>query len=617
MADEDSLNRKSRARQACEPCRKKKTKCSGIEKRRGPQKGYVRALESRLDSLQNLLEDYVDKISPPVNLGSRAESLMDGGEVFLEDEEAGNDRSTAESSPRLHSNDKQVVPNYASRKHPISQAEISYSVPKKARSSDNYTSTSLSPSLSLSHPKKIGHLTMLENGSYKYMGENAQVFQAPLSGMNFSAPLPALGPDFVISKAQADTLIGLYFSTYYVFSPILIKDEFLKEYSKPDSTLPQSLIDAICAYGCAYVSRTSISSLIPNPTQLGEALYLRSRQKILSEVDRPPITISSRCFYYLRATIEMLERWDGSASDYLPGNSDPKIKKEREARRRLWWGCYILDRTSMKGYDTCFPEMEEESREIPYSASLPKTPSLENTKKFILKNIELWKIYGKVTRSIYSVRSRQGYSAFKLHSTTFLLSSYSTDLSCRGGSPVNPFALAYMKCKSAAIEITNFLRHPDAFIDLAAPFKFYPVLISFSIHLLGSSVSIADANLRASSKQHVVNYLTVESLLWIKPTEAVAKNRAQSSPSNKIPSPTLASQQPHFMNPTQFLQANLGKQSKMSSPNEQKTFTTQSDSIRPQRKIYSPSQTILLMSSIHPTTTFSTLIESNVPESKS
>ncbi|KAJ9069748.1 hypothetical protein DSO57_1015432 [Entomophthora muscae] len=288
MADEDSLNRKSRARQACEPCRKKKTKCSGeypictncsshgfecsyiaVEKRRGPQKGYVRALESRLDSLQNLLEDYVDKISPPVNLGSRAESLMDGGEVFFEDEEAGNDRSTAESSPQLHPNDKQVVPNYASRKHPISQAEISYYVPKKARSSDNYTSASLSPSLSMSHPKKIGHLTMLENGSYKYMGESsgayllqhndsedAQVFQAPLSGMNFSAPLPALGPDFVIPKAQADALIGLYFSTYYVFSPILIKDEFLKEYSKPDSTLPQSLIDAICAYGCAYVSRT-------------------------------------------------------------------------------------------------------------------------------------------------------------------------------------------------------------------------------------------------------------------------------------------------------------------------------------------------------------------------
>ncbi|KAI9296288.1 hypothetical protein K502DRAFT_289711, partial [Neoconidiobolus thromboides FSU 785] len=71
MADDESANKRSRARQACEPCRKKKTKCSGdypkcsnctvhgfecvyvaIEKRRGPQKGYVRALENRLDSLQ-------------------------------------------------------------------------------------------------------------------------------------------------------------------------------------------------------------------------------------------------------------------------------------------------------------------------------------------------------------------------------------------------------------------------------------------------------------------------------------------------------------------------------------------------------------------------------------
>ncbi|KAJ9083954.1 hypothetical protein DSO57_1029145 [Entomophthora muscae] len=324
--------------------------------------------------------------------------------------------------------------------------------------------------------------------------------------------------------------------------------------------------------------------------------------------------------------------------------------------------------------------MEEESREIPYSASLPKTPSLENTKKFILKNIELWKIYGKVTRSIYSVRSRQGYSALKLQShiqhlfetlqdwytalfrdwaqlkdaenspknecynfgLTLKLNYLSLiillyrPLLPRPGSPINPFAQAYYeKCKSAAIEITNLTcAHPDAFIDLAAPFKFYPVLISFSIHLLGSSVSIADANLRASSKQHVVNYLTVMSRFYgssplcgkvifgsfnvlvssniipagfIDPQwpdslkqvakiyfdllskEAVAKNRAQSSPSNKVPSPTLASQQPHFMNPTQFLQAQVfGKQSKMSSPNEQKTFTTQSDSIRPPEKNIQP-----------------------------
>ncbi|KAI0243564.1 hypothetical protein L0F63_004842, partial [Massospora cicadina] len=607
MAD-DPQNRKSRARQACEPCRKKKTKCSGeypvcthcaahgfecsyiaVEKRRGPQKGYVRALESRLNSLQSLLEDYVDKLSPSSFNKNRADQLLDGGEVFFDESE----RGSLDSSPSINTAENQPVTSLVVKGDRIEKPKVKYFLAKKKARTAHLSSSTLSTS----YPRKSAHMTMVVDGSCKYLGESSgayliqngeeetQSLQTPQCYNSLFA-YPALAPDFTVPKSQIDALVVLFFSTTHLFFPILIRDDFMEEYGKPAPNLPQPLIDAVCGCSCAYVSRSTVGTAIKNPLQLGEALYIRSRQKILSQVDQTSLfniqalLLLSTCHHLnvgnlgwmslgiaLRMAIEM-----GLHREHLPERTDPPIVKERELRRRVWWGCYILDRTASvtsgrpltlddDEYDTCFPDMDGETNDAAcnLASTYPRIPSFKHRKKYFYKSIELWKIYGKVTRNVYSVRSRQGYSALKLQSHiqhlvdtlqdwyTGLLrdwpqlkDDYSLENECykfglllklsyhsllillyrpllpRPGSPISTFVgVFYEKCKAAALEIVGLIRnHIDSFIDLASPFKFYPVLVSFSIHLLGASASVSDAKQRASSKLLVIDCLSVLSYLY-------------------------------------------------------------------------------------------------------
>lgn len=164
----------------------------------------------------------------------------------------------------------------------------------------------------------------------------------------------------------ADSLVDGYFDRVHPLYPFLHEGSFRAEYEATWTNLPEvplrpswyALLNIVCALGCEFCDAIREDSFAVTATPFVD----RCRGIILSHIYRRGNmeivqTLLLMC-HYLQGTLKLNECWNlvglmirTAVSLGLQLNPDtlPLPAVEKEVRKRIWWGCFTIDRTlSMK-----------------------------------------------------------------------------------------------------------------------------------------------------------------------------------------------------------------------------------------------------------------------------
>ncbi|CED84904.1 Zn(2)-C6 fungal-type DNA-binding domain [Phaffia rhodozyma] len=197
--DESNSSKKRKIQRACDVCRRRKQRCNGFEmpdsrcstcislgmtctyqetsKKRGPPKGYVESLESRLAKSEQLLAQLNPSIDIEAELGSPLDrSSFAGQRTSKKMPNSPNEGQTHSPTPDQPS--AQPLKQYASRSQPYQTPSSSSSSSAIAPQHVNSLSTeSLSHSLS-DHPNKVP----VSNNHFGFVETRAAPHSKPKSG---------------------------------------------------------------------------------------------------------------------------------------------------------------------------------------------------------------------------------------------------------------------------------------------------------------------------------------------------------------------------------------------------------------------------------------------------
>jgi hypothetical protein len=163
-------------------------------------------------------------------------------------------------------------------------------------------------------------------------------------------------------KSLADNLVDVYFDRVHPLYPFVHEGVFRSEYEKIgtnsiNSTFPPSwyaVLNMIFASSCEFcdaVPETEVPKTVA-------PFVARSRDIIFSQVFKSGnlelVQALLLMCHYLQGTMELNECWNlaglmirtgVSIGLHLTPERLPITMVEKEVRKRVWWGCFILDRT--------------------------------------------------------------------------------------------------------------------------------------------------------------------------------------------------------------------------------------------------------------------------------
>ncbi|KAJ5820168.1 hypothetical protein N7474_005759 [Penicillium riverlandense] len=244
----------------------------------------------------------------------------------------------------------------------------------------------------------------------------------------------------------ADGIVDAYFERFHPIYPFLHEGIFRAEYEEMWSSLPDSplrcswyaLLNIVFAHGCEFCDLAPKRGL-PHVRPFVD----RSRETMLSHIHQQSnlefVQVLLLMSHYLQGTLELNECWNlvglmirTAVSIGLQLNPDNLhlTATEREIRKRVWWGCFIIDQTlSMKlGRPRALQLADAEN--VPYPSLIDdqyihdRSPvsrqpvGRPSSIAFFRHTIELSKIIEKVLSHLYAARRvRERYVADPYEST--------------------------------------------------------------------------------------------------------------------------------------------------------------------------------------------------------
>ncbi len=165
-------------------------------------------------------------------------------------------------------------------------------------------------------------------------------------------------------RQVANELIDAYFERVHVLYPFLHEGSFRAHYeqlwadpdfSRPSETSWLALANLVFAYGCEFCRAGQTDEFDKHAL----AFIERAKSIILSLVfrsaDLPLVQALLLLCHYLQGTLALNECWNfaglmirNAISIGLhvnPTDDGNLLPVEKESRKRLWWGCLVLDRT--------------------------------------------------------------------------------------------------------------------------------------------------------------------------------------------------------------------------------------------------------------------------------
>ncbi|GAB1736882.1 hypothetical protein NU219Hw_g8908t1 [Hortaea werneckii] len=343
---------------ACVLCRKRKLKCDGekpacgtcsrlqhdcaydeVRRKSGPKRGYVKALEARLQQVETLLKTQDD---PPIGQSNR-NSNRDGN--------AGEQNKEADSQPLQYGEMMPDFPNIAGgfdNTDILPQNFINDTDTFEPVSQDQYVDTSFGG---------MGSANSNNNNLDMASEEN---FPWEMISLGLDEPMP---PQDVI-----DELNQAYFDKIHATLPMLHRPRY---YAALD--LAPHMRPPVCL---RYAMWASAAAVTDKYQDLQQHFYQRARKYIQQDEMKGHgesmisvahcqtwvilATYEFKLMYFPRAWMSAgracrmglmmgLHRIDGVGLDVKQCLPPPKDFIEREERRRTFWGCFCVDRYSSIG----------------------------------------------------------------------------------------------------------------------------------------------------------------------------------------------------------------------------------------------------------------------------
>ncbi|KAI8368542.1 fungal-specific transcription factor domain-containing protein [Blakeslea trispora] len=376
---EKNDKKRTRKSRACDLCRRKKIRCdydqdypqhscssckgygkecafNEASKKRGPPRGYVEGLESRLRRMEKLLLTVAENGNlPPEVLKATSELANSSNE-----KESTNLSSTEELQ---HSTEKQTM----AQKADDTSQERAVGMPI-SNTSEPFSYVGSSSGIYLLSRLFTRNTTHMDRKEKEALPRPVDDNEEDLMIARFGGdPLNKLGfgrilnPDWKIPpKDLTDHLIQIYFRRINIMLPILDEDSFYQEYRKANHAstfIP--IIMAICRSSCRLLEE---EDFLVQKYNIDRAHFFRDIQKQMDtyfDVDflQPKI----ETIQVLLISASNTEKWGIESSDWITTSIAVKMaqdlglhrantqhqgvpKKDMEAKKRLWWSAYIIDR---------------------------------------------------------------------------------------------------------------------------------------------------------------------------------------------------------------------------------------------------------------------------------
>ncbi|KAI9493991.1 fungal-specific transcription factor domain-containing protein [Zychaea mexicana] len=451
MADENHSAKRQRVSKACDQCRRKKVKCDGTlpqcsncktvgleckynetNKKRGPPKGYIEAIEGRLQRLEALLSSVVQEDDP------RSQAIMAElnaplhtpygelvrprllGRGFNEPEQPSvsgpSTPSSTASSP--------IAPRHQQPSQHQQQQRTQQALNENNDTLGSQYTDGNSPVRY--YGKSSGYYMLRDSKNYRdgVFRFNSQGYCKGSNNDRLTSvkALLSLNPYELPPKDLSKHLIDLYFEHYYPFLPILHKNSFLASLDSQDSSVQPAaplLLNSIYALA----SRISPDPRVradPNlPDTAGDIFFERARLLLDNEWENFTVsTVQSLILLSSHQTgaMKTVRGWLYSGLAFrmlqnlgLNRNCDKwKMSDiEKENRKRSFFCCFVVDRLACAMFGRT-PIIDERDYDTPFPTAIDEDdPSVIDNFHQLIK---LCGTLGSVLRQLYTVYGRHQLS---------------------------------------------------------------------------------------------------------------------------------------------------------------------------------------------------------------
>ncbi|KAI8343165.1 fungal-specific transcription factor domain-containing protein [Chlamydoabsidia padenii] len=450
---EESTKKRQRVSRACEGCRQKKIKCRGSPptcnncltlgltchylastKKRGPPKGYIEAIEGRLQRLEALLGTLTQQDDPLsqailAELNSPLETaygeLVRPRPIHPTSFEALDNIPTSMMHMRNSDSDnKDQVEQVAALRQ--ERSEPSYD------SADQLDNLSINDSGQLRYyGKSSGFDTLtrskrlMKSGWIQFSSNNNISNSTDLDNKTKAQQqqrlLATVDPFELPPDDLSQHLLDLYFKTFYPWLPLIHKDAFMEKMRSPNKNRPPALLlNAIYAVASRVSSDPRVRSIPDQPDTAGDIFFERARLLMDLEWDNFKVyTVQSLLLMssHQNGALKTVRGWLYSGMAFrmaqnlgLHRNCDSwdLTEVDKEERKRCFYCCLIVDRiaSTMYGrspvlderdYDTLYPTYEDKDDDGNHQRPIERFQQL----------IKLGEILGDVLRDLYMVRGRK------------------------------------------------------------------------------------------------------------------------------------------------------------------------------------------------------------------
>ncbi|KAF0543817.1 nucleus protein [Gigaspora margarita] len=374
MSGEEESSKRRRVARACDACRRKKVRCDGVQpgsdppsctnckvykqecsfidapKKRGPPKGYIEALETRLQRMESVLGNLVQS-------GNLPESVINSNLEWININES-SFRDTTGNSPN---NDSYLTKSRGSPNGQDSDSDES--------SSSECNTYDLNDSM--------GQLSIDDSGHTRYIGNSSGILLIKKFATNFFDENLMLRQDFSNGltkrikssntkmqfppKELCDKLLDIYWKEIHSFMPIIDKEDFLEKYNKlNENPSLHILLYAILAATSRFVQIPEVFRNPDDPSSAGDVYAERVRELLRDEFDNATITNiqalillgghqqgakNSSTWLYNGLAVRLAQDM-GLHRDVSKWGLNGLDARQIEIRKRVWWACVLGDRLS-------------------------------------------------------------------------------------------------------------------------------------------------------------------------------------------------------------------------------------------------------------------------------
>ncbi|RIA97460.1 fungal-specific transcription factor domain-containing protein [Glomus cerebriforme] len=350
---DDVPYKRQRVSKACDSCRRKKVKCDGIQpacgncsafnlectyndttKKRGPPKGYIEAIETRLHRMESLLGGLVHSNDP------RAEAVL---AELMQDDLRSQHKAGKVDFTTYHGKDNPIIDDL-NEVMGILSIDENNQVRYHGRSSGLYL-------LKKSDKYKDGILSIKSRSNWSHPGEVIASTQSfDLLKRSELTELP--------SQEISDHLLELFFTHVHPILPFIYKPRFFDQLKDKDH-LPHLLLNSIYSFAALFSDRLDIRRIPEDHTTAGDIYFDRAKALLDNDYDKARVStiqallvLSLREYGVGRVTRAWL--WSGMAArmaqDLGMHRNNEKwhpinlTREEREEQKRVFWACFVLDR---------------------------------------------------------------------------------------------------------------------------------------------------------------------------------------------------------------------------------------------------------------------------------